>query len=87
MKNPTKNEIFVEYWSLYFHNTECKAVPLNATENPLFSPLKYEKNITNYVQTRIKARILKGHFTKRWPKKPQKQQNGGFSPGLSFQDK
>ena len=38
-----KNKIFVKYWSLYLPNTDCNAVRLNATENPLFSPLKYEK--------------------------------------------
>ena len=31
-----KNEIFVKYWSLYLHNTDCETVRLNATENPLF---------------------------------------------------
>ena len=36
MKTQTKNETFVKYWSFYLHNTDCKAVPLNATENPLF---------------------------------------------------
>ena len=39
-----KNEIFVKYWSLYLHNTDCNAACLNASEKTLFSPLKYEKN-------------------------------------------
>ena len=43
METQTKNEIFVKYWSLYLHNTDCYAVRLNTTENPLFSYLKYEK--------------------------------------------
>ena len=43
METQTKNEIFVKYWNLYLHNTDCKTVRLNATENHLFSPLKYKK--------------------------------------------
>ena len=31
-----KSEIFVKYWTLYLHNTDCKTVCPNATENPLF---------------------------------------------------
>ena len=31
-----KNEIFVKYCSLYLHDTDCKTVRLNATENPPF---------------------------------------------------
>ena len=39
-----KNVIFVKYCSLYIHNTDCKPIRLNATETPLFSHLKCEKN-------------------------------------------
>lgn len=39
-----KNEIFVKYLSLYFHNTDCNAVRLNLTFNKLIKKL-YCSNI------------------------------------------